>query len=77
MLIFCLPTQLFHKIWKLPNKLNNYSELCILSAINCHLPRTMPMSEQQRHLPSTSMEIEPGADIAVDLQQPLREYTVA
>ena len=29
MLIFCLPTQLFHKIWKLPNRLNNYSELCI------------------------------------------------
>jgi len=37
----------------------------------------MPMSEQQRHLPSTSMEMEPGADIALDLQQPLKEFRVA
>ena len=29
------------------------------------------MIEQQRNLPSTSLEIEPHAAIAVDLQQPL------
>ena len=28
------------------------------------------MTEQQRHLPSASMEIEPCATIAIDLQQP-------
>ena len=33
------------------------------------------MTEQQRHLPS-AMEIEPHAVIAVDLQQPLREFKV-
>ena len=31
------------------------------------------MTEQQRHLPS-AMETEPHAAIAVDLQQPLREF---
>ena len=30
----------------------------------------------QRHLPSASMEIQPHAAIAVDLQQPLREFRV-
>ena len=34
------------------------------------------MTEQQRHLPSASTEIEPQAAIAVDLQQPLREFIV-
>ena len=34
------------------------------------------MTEQQRHLPSASMETEPHAAIAVDLQQPLREFKV-
>ena len=32
------------------------------------------MTEQQRRLPTASMEIEPHAAIAVDLQQPLREF---
>jgi len=31
------------------------------------------MTEQQWHLPSASMEIEPHAAITVDLQQPLWE----
>ena len=31
------------------------------------------MTEQQRPLPSASMETEPHAAIAADLQQPLRE----
>ena len=52
-------------------KIDTYS----LSTTNCHLPRTMP-TEQQRRLPSTSMEIEPHAAIAGDLQQPLREFRV-
>ena len=37
------------------------------------LTRALPTIEQQRHLPSTSMETEPhAAIIAADLQQPLR-----
>ena len=44
-----------------------------LSTTNWHLPRTLP-TEQQRHLPSTSMEIEPYAAIAGDLQQPMKEF---
>ena len=43
---------------------------------NWHLPRASPMTEQQRHLPSASMEIEPHATVADDLQQPLREFRV-
>ena len=34
------------------------------------------MTEQQRHLPPASMETEPHAAIAVDLQKPLREFRV-
>ena len=41
---------------------------------NWHLPRALPMTEQQRHLPSASMETDPHAGIAVDLQQTLREF---
>ena len=40
------------------------------------LPRALPKTEQQRHLPSASREIEPHAAIAVELQQPLREFRV-
>ena len=47
-----------------------------VSTTNWHLPRALPRTEQQRHLPSASMEIEPYAAIAVDLQQPLREFRV-
>ena len=49
-----------------------------LSAANYKLAltRTLPMTEQQRHLPSASTEIEHHAAIAVDLQQPLRELRV-
>ena len=42
-----------------------------LSTTNWHLSRALPMSEQQRHLPSASKKIEPHA---VDLQQSLREF---
>ena len=48
----------------------------ILSTTNWQLPRALPTTEQQRHLPSASMETEPHAAIAVDLQQPLREFKV-
>ena len=34
------------------------------------------MTEQRRHLPSAPTEIEPHAAIAVDVQQPLREFRV-
>ena len=34
------------------------------------------MPEQQRPLPSASMEIDPRAAIAVELQQPPREFRV-
>ena len=47
-----------------------------MSTTNWHLPRALPMTEQQRHLPSASMETEPHSAIAVDLQQPLREFRV-
>ena len=40
------------------------------------LTRALPTIEQQRHLPSASMEIEPHAAIAVDLQQSLREFSM-
>ena len=50
--------------------------LCYLSTANWNLPRALPMPEQQRHLPSASMEIEPHAAIAVDVQQCLREFRV-
>ena len=38
-----------------------------VSTTNWHLPRAWPTTEQQRHLPSASMETEPSAAIAVDL----------
>ena len=49
-----------------------------LSAANYKLAltRTLPMTEQQRHFPSASIAIELCAAIAVDLQQPLREFRV-
>ena len=34
------------------------------------------MTEQKRHLPSISMEVEPHTAIAADLQQPLRDFMV-
>ena len=50
--------------------------LWVLSTTNWHLPRALPVTEQQRRLPSASVEIEPHDAIAVDLQQPLREFRV-
>ena len=46
----------------------------MLSTTNWHLPRSLPTTEQQCHLPSASAEIEPHAAVAVDLQQSLREF---
>ena len=46
----------------------------MLSTTNWHLPRSLPTTEQQCHLPSASMEIEPYIDIAVEFQKPLREF---
>ena len=48
----------------------------ILSTTNWHLPRALPTTKQQRHLPSASLETEPHAAIAVALQQSLREFRV-
>ena len=45
-----------------------------VSTTNWHLPRALPTTEQQKHLPSASTETEPQAAIAVDLQHPLREF---
>ena len=42
-----------------------------LSTTNWHLPRALPVAEQQGHLPSA--ETEPCAAAAGDLQQPGRE----
>ena len=49
---------------------------CSVSTTSWHLPRALPTTEQQRPLPSASAETEPHAAIAVDLQQPLREFRV-
>ena len=50
--------------------------LSLMSTTNWHLPRALPMAEKRRHLPSASLETEPRAAAAVDLQQPLREFRV-
>ena len=52
------------------------SIMMTVSTTNWHLPRALPVTEQQRRLPPASTEIEPHAAIAVDLQQPLREFRV-
>ena len=48
----------------------------LLSTTNWHLPRTLPMTEQQGHLPSASVEIETCVAAATDLQHLLREFRV-
>ena len=58
---------------KKKRKKENYGPIS-LSTTNWHLPRALPMTEQQMHLPSASVEIEPHAAVAVDLQHPLREF---
>ena len=52
-----------------------YDHKGAVSTTNGHLPRALPMTEQQRHLPS-AMVIEHNAAIAVDLHQPVREFKV-
>ena len=42
--------------------------LSLMSTTNWHLPRALPMAEKRRHLPSASLETEPRAAAAVDLQ---------
>ena len=54
-------------------------EMATLPVFLCQLQigtRALPMTEKQRHLPPASTEFEPHAAIAVDLQQPLREFRV-
>ena len=41
-----------------------------MSTTNWHLTRALPKTEQRGHLPSVSVEIEPCAAAAVDLQCP-------
>ena len=53
-----------------------YDHKGAVSTTNWHLPTALPTTEHQRHLTSASMETEPHAAIAVDLQQPLREFRV-
>ena len=47
----------------------------IVSTANWHLPRALPMTEQE-HLTTASAEIEPRAAIATGLQQSLKEIRV-
>ena len=47
-----------------------------VSTTNWHLPRALRTTGQQRCFPSASLELEPHAAIAVDPQQPLREFRV-
>ena len=47
-----------------------------MSTTNWHLPRALPTAGKQRRLPSASLETEPRAAAAVDLQQPLRKFRV-
>ena len=42
-----------------------------MSITTRHLTRAMSVTEQERHLASASMAVEPPATIAADLQQPL------
>ena len=53
-----------------------YDHKGAMSTANWHLPDALPTTEQQRHLPSVSMEIEDHAAAAIDLQQLLREFRV-
>ena len=47
-----------------------------VSTTNWHLPRALPRTEHQGHLPSDPMETDPHVAIAVDLQHPLRDLRV-
>ena len=47
-----------------------------MSATSWHLPRALPVTEQQRHICHAGAEVEPPAALAIDLQQPLREFRV-
>ena len=51
-----------------------YDHKGIVSTTNWHLPRALPTTEQQRHLPSAHMETETHGAIAVELQQTPREF---
>ena len=61
-------------VMKCPPKYGQiYDHKGAMSTTNWHLPRALPVTEQQRRLPSASVEIEPLAATATDLQQPLRD----
>ena len=53
-----------------------YDHKGALSTTNRLLLSALPMTEQQGHLPSASVETEPRAAAAVDLQHPKREFRV-
>ena len=57
-------------------RLGNFIGYFIVSTTNWHLTRALPMTEQQRHLPSASTETEPHAAVPIDIQQSLREFRV-
>ena len=64
-------------VMKCPPKYGQiYDHKGAVSTTNWHLPRELPTTEPQRRLPSASMETEPPAAIAVDVQHPLREFRV-
>ena len=64
-------------VMKCPPKYGRiYDHKGAISTTNWHLTRALQTTEQQRHLPSASMETEAHAAIAADLQQSLREFRV-
>ena len=50
------------------------SSFVVMSTTNWHMPKALPATEQQVHLPSASVETEPCAAAADDLEHALREF---
>ena len=73
-LMLKLKLRYFGHLMRRANWLEN--TLVLVSTTNWHFPRALPTTEQQGHLPSASVEIEPCATAAVDLQHSLREFRV-
>ena len=74
-----IPGWMKHKLEsRLPGEISITSDTQVtpLRTTNWHLPRALPVTEQQMHLTSASMETEPHVAIAVVFQQSLREFTV-
>ena len=85
--LFCFTNQILLGKWM--STLNYYQlfeetgyspltklQIFLLSTTNWHIPRALPTTKQQRHLPSASMEIEPPVAMDFGLQQALREFRV-